>query len=182
MSALVVALVGTDHHPFDRMVDWVDAVAARRPDVHFVVQHGATRPPVVAGGYAFLGQDQLAELLREASVVVCHGGPGTIFDARDAGHVPLCVPRDPSLGEHVDGHQQRFAHVVGDAGIVREIRSRETFELEVDRALREPHGLGRATSTSELRDAARAKAAAELDLMMTAGRRPFLGRRAHALR
>ncbi|MGI8523658.1 MAG: glycosyltransferase [Nocardioides sp.] len=182
MTALVVALVGTDHHPFDRMVHWIDAAATRHRDVDFVVQHGATRPPLVAEAYAYLGQDRLVELLVAASVVVCHGGPGTIADAREAGHVPLCVPRDPALGEHVDGHQQRFARVVGEIGVVREVRSRETFELELDRALRQPPRLGRTTTTSRLREAARARAAAELDEMLTAGRPHLLGRRNHAHR
>ena len=42
MTPLVVALAGTDHHPFDRLVEWVDAAALRHPDVRFLVQHGGT--------------------------------------------------------------------------------------------------------------------------------------------
>jgi UDP-N-acetylglucosamine transferase subunit ALG13 len=156
------------------MVDWVDAAATRHRDVHFVVQHGATRAPLVAEAHDFLSHDRLAALLSEASVVVCHGGPGTIMDAREAGHVPLCVPRDPELGEHVDGHQQRFSHVVSELGVVREIRSRQTFELELEGALRQP--VGRATTATDLRDAARALAAAELNQMMAVERHSLLGR------
>ena len=180
MTALVVALVGTDHHPFSRMVDWIDAAATRHRDVHFVVQHGATRPPLVAEAHDFLSHDRLADLLSDASVVVCHGGPGTIVDAREAGHVPLCVPRDPALGEHVDGHQQRFAHVVAELGVVREIRSRDTFDVELESALHQP--VGRATTMSGLRDAARAMAAAELNQMMGLERPSLLGRLSHAHR
>jgi UDP-N-acetylglucosamine transferase subunit ALG13 len=156
------------------MVDWVDAAATRHRDVHFVVQHGATLPPRVAEAYDFLSHDRLADLLAHASVVVCHGGPGTIVDAREAGHVPLCVPRDPALGEHVDGHQQRFTHVVGELGVVREIRSRATFDFELDSALRQP--VGRISTASGLRDAARALAAAELNQMMAVERHSRLGR------
>ncbi|MFW6774487.1 glycosyltransferase [Nocardioides sp. CPCC 205120] len=117
---LVVALLGTDHHPFDRLVDWMDALAgALEGRAHVVVQHGHSAEPRVAEGHAFVGHDHLVRLVRGADVVVCHGGPGTIMDARRAGHVPVCVPRDPALGEHVDGHQQRFAEVAGDAGMVR---------------------------------------------------------------
>lgn len=179
MTALVVALAGTDHHPFGRMVDWVDAAAERRPDVRFVVQHGATRAPRVADGLDFLTHAALVQLLGEATAVVCHGGPGTIMDAREAGHVPLCIPRDPSLGEHVDGHQQRFAALVSEAGVVRYVADRAEFERELDRALTQ----SRATAAQEMairtRDAARAKLAAELDGLLLAGsRRRGLVRRA----
>ncbi|WP_447647011.1 glycosyltransferase [Nocardioides zeae] len=121
MSApLVVAMVGTDHHPFDRLVGWLDRLAASLgPQAEVVVQHGHSARPRIARGVEFVGQEELVALLDRAAVVVCHGGPGTIMDARRAGHVPVCVPRDPSRGEHVDGHQQRFAAVVEDAGVVR---------------------------------------------------------------
>jgi UDP-N-acetylglucosamine transferase subunit ALG13 len=165
MTALVVALTGTDHHPFERMVQWVDAAALLRPDVHFVVQHGASTPPSVAEGHAFFTHDRLVDLLNEASVVVCHGGPGTIMDARDAGHVPLCVPRDPLLGEHVDGHQQRFAAAVGQSGVVRTVSSLGSFHLELEQALLAPVSVP-AQQPSLVREAARAEVAAELNSLM----------------
>jgi UDP-N-acetylglucosamine transferase subunit ALG13 len=175
VSALVLALTGTDHHPFDRMVQWIDAAAARHHGAHFLVQHGATRPPRVAEGHDFLAHERLAELLAEASVVVCHAGPGTITDAREAGHVPLCMPRDPRLGEHVDDHQQRFATLVGGVGVVRDIRSLTEFEDELDAALAAaPHVGGR--PQNPVRDAARALAAAELTDVMTLVRPRLLGR------
>ncbi|MCW2797907.1 glycosyltransferase [Nocardioides sp.] len=163
VTALVVALTGTDHHPFERMVRWVDAAAVRHRDVHFLIQHGAARPPLVAEGHEFLGHDHLVALLSEALVVVCHGGPGTIMEAREAGHVPLCLPRDPRLGEHVDGHQQRFAAVVGAAGVVRAIATLDTFDHELADALARAPGSGAVTTTRLDRDAARARAASELD-------------------
>jgi UDP-N-acetylglucosamine transferase subunit ALG13 len=146
---LVVALAGTDHHPFSRMVEWVDAAAARRAGVRFLVQHGAsTSAPRVAEGAPFIPHDRLVALLAEATVVVCHGGPGTITDAREAGHVPLCLPRDPGLGEHVDGHQQRFAALADD---------------ELDRVLAQTRTPGAASVATLARDAARARLAVELD-------------------
>jgi UDP-N-acetylglucosamine transferase subunit ALG13 len=178
--ALVLALAGTDHHPFERLVQWVDAAAVRHRDVRFVIQHGVTRPPLVAEGHEFLTHDRLVALLSEASVVVCHGGPGIITEAREAGHVPLCVPRDPHLGEHVDGHQQRFAALVGGAGVVQAVSSLETFHHELDSALMRAPGLGAAKTTSRVRDTARAELAAELDKLISV--RPHrLGRlhRAH---
>jgi UDP-N-acetylglucosamine transferase subunit ALG13 len=164
VTHLVVALAGTDHHPFDRLVEWVDAAAVRRADVRFFVQHGSTtRPPRVAEGEEFLSHDRLVALLAEAAAVVCHGGPGTILDAREAGHVPLCLPRDPGFGEHVDGHQQRFATHAGEAGVVRHISTLEEFHRVLDHTLEHVRAPSAAVLATRLRDTARARLAAELD-------------------
>src|SRR5207342_3032116 len=102
---LVLVQVGTDHHPFDRLVAWADTWAGAHPDVEVLVQHGRSRAPDVASGSAFLDRDTLTGLLESADVVVSHGGPATISEARAAGHRPVVVPRDPGRGEHVDDHQ-----------------------------------------------------------------------------
>jgi UDP-N-acetylglucosamine transferase subunit ALG13 len=88
------------------------------------------------------------------------------MDAREAGHVPLCVPRDPKLGEHVDGHQQRFAAMVGEAGVVRTVSTREEFDRELDQALQ--HASRSVDARSGEREAARARLAAELDSLLEA--------------
>ena len=177
MTDLVVALTGTDHHPFERMVEWIDAAASRRNDVRFVIQHGAARPPVVAEGHGFLSHDRLVALMREAAAVVCHGGPGLITEAREAGHVPLCMPRDPLLGEHVDGHQQRFAALAGTAGVVRTVHSLEDFHDELDSALAQAAGLVLDDRENGPRAAARALAAATLDEVISL--RPYRMARLH---
>jgi UDP-N-acetylglucosamine transferase subunit ALG13 len=177
VSLLVLALTGTDHHPFQRMVEWVDAAAARRLDVRFVIQHGVSRPPRMAEGHDFLSHARVVALMAEASAVVCHGGPGLITEAREAGHVPLCMPRDPQLGEHVDGHQQRFAALVSSAGVVRTVSSLEDLHHELDSALARATGLVTPERVSAERDAARALAAAALDELMTL--RPYRLARLH---
>jgi len=177
VTQLVVALTGTDHHPFERLVQWVDSAALRRHDVRFVIQHGLSRAPTVAEGYRFIVHDRLMSLLSDASAVVCHGGPGLITEAREAGHVPLCVPRDPQLKEHVDGHQRRFASLAAQEGYVRTVWSQVAFDEELDEMLaRAAEGRDPGTPNS-LRVAARALVGAELDALLTV--RPFRLARLH---
>ena len=177
MTQLVVALAGTDHHPFERLVSWVDAAAVRRQDVRFVIQHGLSRAPAVAEGHRFIVHDHLMSLLSAASAVVCHGGPGLITEARDAGHVPLCVPRDPELKEHVDGHQRRFATMAAREGYVRAAWSQEAFDDELDQLLaRDAEGREIGTPNN-VRVAARVLVAAELDELIDV--RPFRLARLH---
>lgn len=124
-TRLLVA-VGTDKHPFDRLVDWLAQWHADAADaVGLTVQHGHTKAAGLPGAVPFLGHDALQQEMADADLVVCHGGPATILEARRHGHLPIVVPRDPGRGEHVDDHQQLFARRLGDAGLVALCETRE---------------------------------------------------------
>ncbi len=134
---LVLVAVGTDYHPFDRLVGWVDSWLAdsgpRRAEV--LVQHGRSSAPAVAQGRPLLDHDDLQDAMGRAAAVVCHGGPATIMEARRNGRLPICVPRDPKRGEHVDQHQQDFARRMGAEDVVRLAETEEQFRAALDEAL-----------------------------------------------
>jgi len=56
---LVLITVGTDHHPFERLVGWIDRWTPPAP-VRVVVQYGTAVPPHTAEGVAFLAPDEFA--------------------------------------------------------------------------------------------------------------------------
>jgi len=114
-APLVAVFVGTDHHRFDRLLDWVSRLEARGT-YRVVVQHGYTPLPQGLTGQSMLGPAEMADLLRRADAVVTHAGPGSIMDAREHGHVPVVVPRSPRWHEHVDDHQERFARRLAPSG------------------------------------------------------------------
>jgi UDP-N-acetylglucosamine transferase subunit ALG13 len=140
---LVLVVVGTDHHPFDRLVRWMDSWARAHPEVQCVVQHGTSSTPQACLGVDYLAHPVLQDLVGRARALVSHGGPGTIMDARRAGLVPVVVPRDPALGEHVDSHQQRFARMIAAREMVRLAETAETLAAALHRALTDagPAGL-----------------------------------------
>ncbi len=113
----VVVAVGTDKHQFNRLVEWVDRWAAQHPDVGVFVQYGTSVAPSFADGAALLPHDDLLTMIGTADVVISHGGPSTVMDIRSGGRLPIVVGRDPDLGEHVDGHQLRFAKHLGTHGM-----------------------------------------------------------------
>jgi UDP-N-acetylglucosamine transferase subunit ALG13 len=136
VSSLVFVSVGTDHHPFDRLVRWVDAWLPE--GVQCVVQYGASAAPERAEGVAYLDHAALTSLLDEAAVVVSHGGPTTITESRRHGRRPIVVPRDPALGEHVDDHQQRFCARMESKGLITTASDEDGFRGLLDRALADP--------------------------------------------
>jgi UDP-N-acetylglucosamine transferase subunit ALG13 len=49
---------------------------------------------------------------------VTHTGVGSVLCAREAGHVPVVVPRLHRFGEHVDDHQLELVAALGADGHV----------------------------------------------------------------
>jgi UDP-N-acetylglucosamine transferase subunit ALG13 len=135
----VLVAVGTDKHPFGRLLDWLEQWHAETAaPVGLTLQHGHTRAPAVPGAVPFLGHDAMQEAMSGADLVVCHGGPATILEARRHGHLPIVVPRDPERGEHVDDHQQLFARRLGAAGLVALCETREELYDALDNGLNDP--------------------------------------------
>lgn len=132
---MVLVVVGTDHHPFDRLVGWVDRWAGEHPEVRVLIQYGTSSPPEVAEGHRLFPVDQLEGFFDRATTVVCHGGPGTIMGAREAGLVPIVVPRRSDLGEHVDDHQLRFTTRIAQAGQVHLATDEADLGASLDRAV-----------------------------------------------
>ncbi|MEU2612558.1 glycosyltransferase [Micromonospora sp. NPDC007271] len=134
----VLAVVGTDVHRFDRLVDWLERWHAGRPGVRVVLQYGHSRTPRLPEATPFLGHEELQRAMAEATLVVSHGGPATITEARRTGHLPIVVPRDPAHDEHVDNHQQLFARRLGAVGLVRLCESAAELVAALDEGLADP--------------------------------------------
>lgn len=139
---LVLCLVGTDHHPFERLISWSDVLASELPDIDVLVQYGRSRAPKVAEGRDFLAKDELLALLQRAHVAISHGGPGLVSEIRAAGLFPMVVPRDPVQGEHVDGHQLRFVGRLAGSGVVEAVSSEQLFVDTVARRLTQTRDAG----------------------------------------
>lgn len=139
-TPLVLVTVGSDHHPFDRLVGWVDEWYSAQPpgSVRCVIQYGTSAPPRGADGAAVMPHDELCALMHEASAIVTQGGPMSAMEARQAGRVPIVVPRQAALGEHVDDHQVAFCRRLAADGLIRSPRSRAELVALIDAACKHP--------------------------------------------
>ena len=146
----VLVTVGTDHHPFDRLVDWVDAWATAHPEVDVFVQHGTAHAPAVASGARLVAPVELHTRVAAASAVVTHGGLSSIMESRAAGFLPLVVARDPERGEHVDGHQQRFTVNQEELGRIRLLRTEAELHAALDEALADPTTVRLSTAATDV--------------------------------
>jgi UDP-N-acetylglucosamine transferase subunit ALG13 len=140
-APLLLVTVGTDHHPFDRLVRWADAWLAGHPgELRCLMQTGTSAPPAGPAEWrAYLEFDALQAAMATAVAVVCHGGPGTILGARHRGAVPIVVPRQHHLGEHVDDHQVAFSRrLAAEGGEIHLAETEAELHALLDRVTAEP--------------------------------------------
>lgn len=109
---MIFITVGTTSFPFARMIHIFEAVCENRHKDELVVfQHGATPVKTIAKNVViepYLDFATTNRYLCQARVVICHGGPSTIYQALSYGKVPWVFPREKQFGEHVDDHQVCF--------------------------------------------------------------------------
>ena len=115
----ILAAVGTDHHPFDRFVTWLDTWQQHNAECEVFIQRGTTKLVPHARSAQWLEPGELDAMMHRADAIVCHGGPSTIMEARQAGVVPVVIPRNPAMGEHVDEHQMRFSAFMAGKGAIQ---------------------------------------------------------------
>lgn len=154
---LVLVSVGSDHHPFQRLVDWSDDFARRHPEVRVVVQFGHATPPRNADGSSFYAHGDFQKLMSQATAIVVQGGPAGIFEARGHGVLPIVVPRRRAEGEHVDDHQRSFARFVDRSGRAVMVEHAEAFHASLERALVDPtsHRIDPSSDGLEIADTVR---------------------------
>ena len=139
---MVAVIVGTDHHPFDRLVQWCDRFAAENPQVMVRIQYGSAASPAYADGSPTWTFDELRTVVTSAHTVISHGGPATISAIRSGGTQPVVLPGDPAMGEHVDAHQIRFVERVAAAGLVDHVPDERSLRATLLRRLSLPRGFG----------------------------------------
>ena len=130
--------VGTDHHPFDRLVAWTSSWAERHPEDDVFVQYGTSSPPSAGDGGELLDRTSMLARVAAADVVVISCGPGGVMDVRGAGRLPVVVARREPLGEHVDDHQLAFARHLEVHELARTIEDEDGFTAVIEEARRHP--------------------------------------------
>lgn len=76
--------------------------------------------------------------LRDADLVVCHGGTGSLITALRAGCRVVAMPRRHDLGEHYDDHQQEITSAFAKRGLIEVADTVEELELAIARSRSRP--------------------------------------------
>lgn len=139
-TPLLLVSVGSDHHPFPRLLRWVDTyIAERGPErVRYVCQHGTAPAPRFGQHHPFMAFDHLQALMREATAIVVQGGPYSMLESVESGRIPIAVPRWQRLGEAVDDHQHAFCTLLAERGDAVLVTEEDALHRRLDEVLADP--------------------------------------------
>ena len=148
---MILVAVGASEFPFDRLLRAIDKLPEGEP---LVVQHGPSEVrPAHAHCIPFVPQETLAQLVREARVIITHAGVGSILLSLTNGKRPCVVPRLGRFGETVDDHQLDSARRFAQAGLVTLVENPDHLSDAIAFAETDPvlPPLGEAQLVGELR-------------------------------
>ena len=111
---MIFVTVGTHEQPFNRLIEYVDNL--KRDGVimeDVIMQTGfSTYEPKYCKWSKLLSYKEMEQNVRDAHIVITHGGPASFIMPLQIGKTPIVVPRQHQFNEHVNDHQVEFARNV----------------------------------------------------------------------
>ena len=113
---MIFVTVGTHEQPFDRLVRYIDILKKEFfISEEIIIQTGfSTYKPRYCTFSRLYTYPEMLEKIKDARIVITHGGPSSFIVALQAGKIPIVVPRQKRFGEHINDHQLDFARIVAD--------------------------------------------------------------------
>ena len=113
---MIFVTVGTHEQQFNRLIKAVDDLKKNgiiTEDV--VMQTGfSTYEPKYCKWRKLISYQQMEQYVKDAHIVITHGGPASFIMPLQIEKVPIVVPRQYQFGEHVNDHQVTFARAVAE--------------------------------------------------------------------
>ena len=113
---MIFVTVGTHEQPFNRLVKAVDDL--KRDGViteDVIIQTGfSTYEPKYCHWSKLILYKQMIENVKNARIVITHGGPASFIMPLQIGKTPIVVPRQHKFNEHINDHQVEFARNVSE--------------------------------------------------------------------
>ena len=117
---MILVLLGTQNNSFHRLLKEIENnIDAGNITDKVVVQAGFTKyESNKMEIFDMIPQDQFESLIKEADLVITHGGVGSIMTAVKQGKKVIAVPRLKKYDEHVNDHQLEIINTFKKQGII----------------------------------------------------------------
>lgn len=111
---MIFVTVGTHEQQFNRLVEYMDKWAAQNTE-EVIIQTGySTYEPKYCKWQKLFPYQEMSKKVKEARIVITHGGPSSFIAPLQIGKTPIVVPRKHECDEHVNNHQVSFSKAVAD--------------------------------------------------------------------
>lgn len=128
----VFVSVGADPQPFDRLLKEVDRLAEKKVLSNVFCQTGySAYRPKNAESKDFLGPLEFRQKIKDADLVILHGGAGAIGIAMQFKKKAVVMPRLFKFGEHVNDHQIELVEHMQKHGFVLAAWNETELEKQV---------------------------------------------------
>lgn len=137
---MIFVTVGNATEGFRRLLDAVDRMAGQgafgNESVFMQTGNNPDFRPTHCRHEPFMSMEEFVSRVREATLVICHAGVGTLFHVLSTGKVPVVVPRRKQYGEHVDDHQLELVQALAPEGRVIPVLESEDLPEAIAKARR----------------------------------------------
>lgn len=127
---MIFVTVGTHEQQFNRLLKWVSNLVSKGIiKEKVIVQTGySTYIPENCDSSPFFPYSQMLEYVKEARIVITHGGPSSFIMPLQIGKTPIVVPRKEEFNEHVNNHQVTFCRTMSKRmGTILVVEEEEEF-------------------------------------------------------
>lgn len=113
---MIFVTVGTHEQPFNRLLQKIDELKEKGIiNEEVIIQTGfSTYEPKYCTWSSLLPYSQMVQNVKEARIVITHGGPASFIMPLQIGKTPIVVPRQKQFDEHVNNHQVDFSKAVAE--------------------------------------------------------------------
>ena len=111
---MIFVTVGTHEQQFNRLVAKMDELKHNGTICEeVIIQTGfSTYEPKYCRWEKLFPYSEMLENVRNARIIITHGGPSSFMMSLQEGKVPIVVPRQKKYDEHVNNHQVVFCRTV----------------------------------------------------------------------
>jgi beta-1,4-N-acetylglucosaminyltransferase len=117
---------------FERLIQKMDEIAPELGE-EVVMQIGNTNyTPKNTKSVRFLDNNKMNEYYNDASLIISHGGAGTIIEVLVAQKPMIIVPRLKRYGEVIDDQQDELARALSDDGLANVVYNAEDLASAIN--------------------------------------------------